>query len=91
MATLTVNDLTLEVIGEPSWSVEMPRIQARVRVPPTVQTGDLDSGSATVRLDLGSGGIVAGEGLWRVGDLQVSDDIVTLVFEGSSGSVKREA
>lgn len=100
VATLTVNGITLEVIGTPSWSAggvdsrgmpAVPHIAATVRIPAAVATQDLNSGDATVLLDLGRDGSIAGRGLWQVGGLPVMGDLVTLHFDGVAGSVEGPA
>jgi hypothetical protein len=72
MTTLTIDDVTLDVVGMPSWSEGgqprgVPFIEASVRVPGDRPTRDLDRTNAHVVLNLDDGSSVEGFGLWLVG------------------------
>lgn len=90
MATLTIDDLTLNVVGTPSWSKNgqhrgMPSqgfIEAQVRVPASVLTTELDRTNAHILLTLDSGGRVEGYGMWRVGSLVSNGYVASVRFEG---------
>lgn len=90
MATLTIDDVTLEVVGTPDWATAGLRhgrpsqafIAAVVNVPPSVMLNDLDKTSAHVVLELGGGRRVEGQGMWRTGDLSSNGYVASLRFEG---------
>jgi hypothetical protein len=90
MATLTINDLTLEVIGTPAWSKAGQHggkptgafIAAQVSVPASVPTISLDKENAHVVLALDDGRKVEGRGMWRAGRLSSNGYVVSLRFEG---------
>jgi hypothetical protein len=87
MATLTIDEITLDVVGVPSWSEgrqpgAVPFIEARVRVPGDRPTKDLDRENAHVVLNLDGGGNAEGFGLWLVGGLRSNGDVALVRFEG---------
>jgi hypothetical protein len=91
MATLTIDGVTLEVVGTPDWakfSVRNGRpsqafIAAMVQVPASVMLTDLtEKTNAHVVLELGDGRKVEGHGLWRTGDTSSNGYIATIQFEG---------
>lgn len=87
MPTLTIDGVSLEVVGIPSWSEgggspSAAYIEATVRVPGSIRLLDLDKSDVRVVLDLGDGSSVAGQGMWRVGRLQTDGGTATLRFEG---------
>jgi hypothetical protein len=87
MSTLMIDELTLDVVGMPSWSIDPLRgfIAARVRLPGSVLTTELDRTSAHVTLKLSDGGQIEGHGMWRVGRLSTDGHSVSLRFEGGDG------
>jgi hypothetical protein len=90
MATLSINGLVLDVLGEQSWysgGVQAGRpvqahIAARVRVPADVNTADLNISGAHIVLSQEDGSRVEGHGLWQVHPLRTGGDSVLVRFEG---------
>jgi hypothetical protein len=93
MTTLTIDGQTLEVIGSPSWFAGglvngMPtqsHIEAEVRLPANVLLADLDKTNARVVLAFGDDSSVAGDRMWRAGNLTSDGYSVRLLFEGADG------
>jgi hypothetical protein len=93
MPTLTIDDLTLDVIGAPSWRDGgrrrgKPRaaafIAAQVSVPASVPTICLDRENAHVVLAFDDGSKVEGRGMRCTGSLSSNGFVVSLQFEGDS-------
>jgi hypothetical protein len=93
MPTLTIDDLTLDVIGTPSWRDGGPRrgrprvaafIAAQVSVPSSVATISLNWENAHVVLTFDDGSKVEGRGMRRTGSLSSDPYVVSLLFEGDS-------
>jgi hypothetical protein len=92
MPTLAIDDLTVDVVGLPTWSegghhqgrLLAPFIEAMVRVLPSVPTIKLDRSNAHIVLTLDTGGRVEGHGMWLVGGLRTNGDVAMVRFEGVS-------
>jgi hypothetical protein len=91
MATLTIDDVTLEVVGTPNWarlSVRNGRpsqafITAGVQVPASVMLTDLSrKTNAHVVFVLDDGRKVEGHGMWCTGDTSSNGYTATMQFEG---------